>query len=210
MPSPSRRQRIAAIAATADYNPAEAAVAQSILDGMPRDLDAIAADIKAEVGRNIDSQFAIGRLLSEAYATFDGDDNRYGAWYKAQEFPFGQYVAYRYRLGAERETEVRAYLSARAQSVTQGPEMGVVTAVRRLMEKPKPAPAKVGIPEPADPAFTAFRAGAYAVLGWEVGPDGNGARTRNAFLSMHVDDLAESAGLLKAIVDAYQEARAAR
>lgn len=63
---------------------------------------------------------------------------------------------------------------------------------------------------PTDDAFEKFRAGVYALVGWEVGEDGTGAGTDNAFLRLPTDQLVEAADLIRMAVAAYQEARAQR
>lgn len=215
--NPSRRSRIAALAATADYNPEEAAVAQAILDRTPLDLDAIAESIRAEYGKGIESSFAIGRLLSEAAALFPpharhifgpgkvGKGSPYGDWFRAQNFPFTAKTSQLLRAAYARESEVRALIESRAKSTTSA-DIGVVTAIGFLTAKPK-APLSVPTEEttPADPAFAALRAARNALLGWD------GERTtHNAFTGMFVDDLRESGLIIKALADAYTEARNAR
>lgn len=213
MPSATtRRERIAALAATAEYNPEEAANAQAILDRMPRDLDSIAADIKAEYGKGVESQFAIGRLLAEAWAMFRGDKVAYGRWMQLQDFEFHRNTGQLLRLAAEREPEVRAYLAEANDPKGSHRSIGVHSAIREMVAgKPRATQARVevGPPAPADPAFAAFRAGCYAVLGWTVGDNGRGAPTVNGFAAMHIDDLHESAVLLQYVVQAYETARKA-
>lgn len=115
----TKLDKVRAIAATAEYNPAEAAVAASKVAAMEAGegrtqvaLEAIATDIKAEWGKGIDSQFAIGRLLNDARALFPGD-TEFGRWVAAQEFPFAKTRVYYLRQAALREDAVRAFIAAR-------------------------------------------------------------------------------------------------
>jgi hypothetical protein len=63
---------------------------------------------------------------------------------------------------------------------------------------------------PTNSAFTQFRAGAYALLGWEVDEDGVGRGGPEVMLTLPADELVEIATLIKALVGAYQQARAER
>lgn len=212
MPSvTSRRQRIAAIAATAGYNPEEAAVAQSMLDNMPRDLAAISTDIKAEYGKGIESQIAIGRLLAEAWSIHGGDKVAYGRWCQTQDFPFHRNTGQLLRLAAERESEVRAYIAtANDPKGSHRRDIGVQSAMKELLAgKPRASQADVvpaALADPVDPAYNALRS-AYNML-FGIGQDG--VATVNAFASMHVEDLSRSGDMLKRILSAYNEARSAR
>jgi hypothetical protein len=82
----------------------------------------------------------------------------------------------------------------------------VTTAVKALLAKPK-APVTIPLADttPVDPGVAALR-DAYNVLLGVV----EGEPTVNAFLSMHVDDLAKCAGYIRSLAAAYQEARNAR
>lgn len=57
-----------------------------------------------------DARLAIGRDLIEARALF-ATDNGFGAWFRAQKFPFSRQWGHTLRVGAEYETEVRAAVS---------------------------------------------------------------------------------------------------
>lgn len=175
-------------------------------------LEVIAEAIKAEYGKGIEAQFTIGRLLLEARRQFDaagggtGVDSPnvlFGRWLDQQNFPFSKSVAYRLRIGAEREPEVRALLVQPIQREQGGPERTVSGMVQRLIAKPKPVntipPEEV---TPVDPAYAALRAARNAIVGFEG--------DQNAFLAMHVDDMAAAAGMIQAIANAYTEARNVR
>jgi hypothetical protein len=198
-----RRAKIAAIAKTADYNPEEAAVAQAMLEKSPEGtLERIATDIKVEWGKGIESQFAIGHMLSEAYNLLSGGDKQaFGRWFRAQNFQFDQPYAYRLRIAAERESDVRAYLAANADHAQlhgRRPIESITTVIQQWAAKPKPPVADVGPTVPVDPAFAALREAHRLIV------DGD------AFLTMHIDDLHASAGFIKELVAAYQEAKARR
>jgi hypothetical protein len=199
--SNSRRARIAAIAATGDYNPAEAAVAQAMLDRLPATLSDIAAQIKAEWGKGNAAMLVIGRLLSEARASFGEGDRSFGHWFKGQDFPFGQQGAWRLRYAAEHEPEVQVLL---AQPKPGGKERSVDNAVRILTAKPR-VEADVGATDAVNPAFALLRAAFNRILGVT-----DGEATGNAFRTMHVDDLALSATYIMALATAYSEARTER
>lgn len=204
MTTKTRREKIAAIAETAGYNPEEAAVAQAMLDRMPSTLDDIAAQIKVQWGLGVEAEFAVGRLLSQARALFPGkqNDKAFGAWFAQQEFPFGQQKAHRLRWGAEHEAEVRALIASQSSSSAIR-DIGVTTAVQYLNAKPKAPTADVGPTTVADPAYAALREAARLILGSPEEP-------KNAFLTMHVDDLASSAGWIKDLAGAYNVAKAER
>ena len=200
-PQPTRRERIAAIAATADYNPEEAAVAQGILDAMPdHSLDSIAAAIREEWGRGIDAQFAIGRLLIEARA-MHADDMAFGRWLTAQDLPFDRHMAYKFREATIREPAVRAIIAGRTYS--RQATSSIAATYDTMTRKPKPLAIDTGPTPPVDPAYAALRAARFAILGTDAAPI-------NAFTTMHVDDLRESAATLTALVAAYQAARRER
>lgn len=63
---------------------------------------------------------------------------------------------------------------------------------------------------PTSSAFTQFRAGAYALLEWEVAEEGTGAYALNTMLALPTDELAEVAGLIRLLAEAYTKVRAAR
>jgi hypothetical protein len=116
-----------------------------VLDG--ERLDVIATDIKAEYGKGIDAQFAIGRLLNEAAELFPvhgggvvggsrgGSHSPFGDWFRAQGFGFNLVTAWRLREAAKREPEVRAFISSRS-AVNGSKEVGVTTAITELNAKP--------------------------------------------------------------------------
>lgn len=208
-----RVDRKLAIMASQTASPAEAEVAKNLLvarrataEVAPPDerLAGIAEDIKAEWGRGIEAQFAIGRLLMDARAMFPGkeQDKAFSRWLKAQEFPFGQTQAWRLRSAAEREPEVRAYLAAHATRTGKpGPELGIAGAIVYMARDAKTErEEKV---DPVDPAYAALRTARNLILGNEDEPT-------NAFVTMHLDDLAKSAGFIKELAAAYTEAKAAR
>lgn len=209
-----KRERInkkLALMAIQNDSPAEAEVAKAML-AKRRDtsvaltyderLVIIAEDIKAEWGKTIEAQFAVGRRLSEARALFEGpsQDKAFGRWMKAQGFPFGQSYAWRLRTAYEREPEVRKFIEAHASST--GNEVGIGWALVQLNKKAEPEalPEKI---DPVDPAYAALRTARNAILGPEDAPV-------NAFLTMHVEDLVKSAGFIKELASAYQAAKAER
>lgn len=143
----SKLDKVRAIAATADYNPHEAAVAVAKIEALATAetraedrLVVIAEGIRSEYGKGIEAQFAIGRLLVEARELFRADQE-FGAWFNAQNFPFVRSVGYNLRVGALREAEVRALLASRA---TTDKEVGVTTIVKRMLAKPKGPVVDVG------------------------------------------------------------------
>lgn len=166
-------------------------------------LAGIADDIRAEWGRGNEAAFAIGRLLGEARNTFPSDIE-YGRWVEAQQFPFSRQTAYRLRWASEHEPEVRAYIADPA--VGHKADLGVSTAVDRMTAKPKPPSAEV-IPvtdaTPADPAYASLRSAYRAIVGTDETPT-------NAFLTMHVDDLAKCASFIMGLAEAYKAAKSAR
>ncbi len=176
----------------------------------------IATDIRAEYGKGIEAQFAIGRLLAEARAIHE-DDNIFGAWVAKQEFPFGRQQAWRLRWAGENEPEVRAFITAAATTSTRGPDMGVSTAVEYMKRKPKEgwtkeqkaAEKELGQLSRTDSGFAAFRKGVFALLGYEVGEDGEGAFTKDLSL-LAADELVELAGLVKVVAAAYNAEKANR
>lgn len=203
MPTKTRREKIAALANTADYNPNEAANAAAILAKTPESsLERIATDIKAEYGKGIEAQFAIGRLLNEAYALF-GNTQDYGHWFAEQDFQFGKTVARLLRAGADREDEVRLLLASRKSGSR---DISVQTAVEYMERAPAPStPQNNGDEDVVDQNYAALRR-AFNLIGVVV----NGEPTGNAFLSMHVEDMAKSAGYIKVLAKLYNDAKAAR
>lgn len=208
----TKRQKLQAMAEQT-ASPEEAAVAKAMLADTPEGrLDAIARDIKAEWGKGIETEFAIGHLLIEARSVMP-DNRDFGAWLKAQDFPFKYATARDYMRAAEREPEVRAFLDG-YQELT-GRDLRLSSAIQKLEGRAgNPSPSAEAVPvtdaTPADPHYAALRAATYGILGYEVDEDGNGSFTKNEFLNMHVDDLTASAGYIKALAEAYNAAKAAR
>lgn len=204
MPTKTRRQKLEAMA-NQTVSPNEAAIAQQMLAESGTPLERIAAFIHAEWGKGLEAQFAIGHLLIEARYHFPGDSD-FGKWLKAQNFGFTTKTANNLRRGAEREQEVRAFIAARKE--TSDRDIGVVYAMD-LLAAPKPKPTAEAIPvtdtTPVDPAFDAIRH-AYNVIAKVE----EGEPTGNAFLTMHVDDLATSAGFIQKLAGLYGEAKNAR
>jgi hypothetical protein len=196
--NPTRREKLRAMASQ-DASPNEALVAQAMLDRMPATLVDIAEQIKAEWGKGVEAQFAIGRLLSEARAQFVGD-KEFGRWFASQDFPFSRQTAWELRSGAEREPEVRGFIADHAHS--HGRDIGIVWALQLMNAKPKPGAALVGPTADTDQDYAALRAAHSRIL---VVVDG--VETGNKFLTMHVEDLSKSAILLKELIAAYQQAR---
>lgn len=176
-------------------------------------LVSIADDIRAEFGKGIDAQFRIGHLLSEAAARLDpsarysegpgkvGKGSPFGDWFRAQNFPFSDVTAWRLRKGAEREEEVRAFIS-QVSSVQPGRDLGVTTAMA-LIDKPaddrQPREAVKALQELVGPdketsAFTKFVA-AVEALDLSQLPD---------------DELIAVANYVKALAVTYNAERAAR
>ena len=81
-------------------------------------------------------------------------------------------------------------------------------AIKRAEEGPRQPPSAMWTPE--DPGFGMFRAGVYNLLGWEVDETGAGAPTKNDLMYLPNDELMQVAALVKALVTAYNEAKAAR
>lgn len=214
----TKRQKLEAMAAQT-ASPEEALIAQTKLATLPVPrLEAIQQDIMSSWSKGIEEEFRIGNLLREAADILDpkarskdASGKQAGApftdWFKAQDFPFSMKTAYRLRTAAEREPEVRALIAAKT-----GRDIGVNSAVAQLLAPPKPSRIEAALEAtvPADPPFAKFRAGVYAVLGYAVGEDGVGSFTENAFLTMHIDDLAASAGFIKELAAAYNVAKQAR
>lgn len=199
----TKRQKLEAMA-NQTASPEEAKVAKSMLAKTPEGkLDRIADDIRTEWGKGINSQFTIGRLLSEARSQFEvgREDLQFGAWVAAQKFPFSRQQAWRLRWAAENETEVRAFIEASATTSTRGPDMGVSTAVEYMKRKPKP-PAAEALPvtdtTPPDPAYVAMRT-AHRLLVEE-----------NGFATLHVDDMTKVALFIKALAAAYNAEKGRR
>lgn len=61
-----------------------------------------------------------------------------------------------------------------------------------------------------DSAFLTFRAGAHALLGWQVDEQGIGHVTANGLRLLPDDELVQVATLIKRLAEAYNEAKAAR
>lgn len=205
----TKRQKLQAMAEQT-ASPAEAEVAKAMLAKQEGSLDAIADDIRTEWGKGIEAQFAVGRKLAEAWAIFKGDKVAYGRWCQEQAFPFHRNTGQVLRLAAEREPEVRAYLAEVNDSEGSQRDIGVMSAMKELQYGKRPPQGKyqaevlpVEDATPADPAYAAIRAAAHAIVGTDEEP-------KNAFLTMHVDDLAKSAGFIKALATAYNEAKAQR
>lgn len=214
MTAPStRRQKVRAMA-DQTASPEEAAVAKAMLAktaNTPEErLEVIADEVRDEWGRGIDTQFRVGHLLIEAKAIMPATQD-FGAWLDVQDFPFGRKTAGTLREAAGREPEVRAFIADR--NARSGQDIGPTWAVRLLNAGPKPVAdgtddddAGELIPvtdaTPSDPAYALLRDATQAIVGTEEAPG-------NAFLSMHVDDLAKCAGYIKDLATAYNAAKAA-
>lgn len=202
----SRRAKVVAMA-TQTASPNEAKVAKAMLAKSPEgQLDVIATDILSIAQRTIEDEFAIGRLLTEAASilnpmarTKGADGKQSGSaftdWFNQQGFPFSMKTAHRLRIAVEREGEVRALIAGKV-----GRDMGVNTAVALLTSPGKPSAEAIPVTDatPVDPAYAALRQAHQLIV--------DGA----AFSTMHVDDLTKSAGLIKGLATAYNEAKAAR
>lgn len=175
---------------------------------LPERLSEIAEDIMSAWTRGVEEEFRVGHLLVEAAAIMPplarNKDARgkqttgeFSHWFREQRFPFSMKTAYRLRQAAEREEEVRAFLAERPAGSR---DMGVNTAITLMLAAPKPERERI---EPADPAYAALRDARNRILGSEDEPT-------NAFMQMHVDDLAASAKIIMALVAAYNEAKVAR
>lgn len=205
----TRREKVAAMAAQS-ASPEEAKVAANLLATMekPR-LEAIADEVRSEWGKGIESQFAVGRLLQQAWDVHGGDKVAYGRWCAEQNFPFHRNTGQVLRLAATREPEVRAYLAEVNDSEGSQRDIGVLSAYKELLYGPRQSQAKSTgevIPTtdttPADPAYAALRAAHRAVFG----EDGS----LNAFKAMHVEDFAKSAEFLQTLANAWTSAKAWR
>lgn len=211
----TKRQKLEAMA-NQTASPAEAEVAKNLLANLaptPEDrLVAIQQDILSSWSRGIEEEFRIGHLLREAAElldplarTKDASGKQAGApfsdWFKAQDFPFSMKTGYRLRVAAEREPEVRKLIAEKT-----GRDMGVNTAVAQLLAGPKAQPEGVEAGElipvtdatPAHPAYAALRTAHDLIV------------NKGGFGTMHVDDLAKSAGFIKDIAAAYNAAKAER
>lgn len=173
-------------------------------------LATIADLIREEYGRGLEAQFAIGRLLMEAFDLHNRDKVAYGHWLAGQTLPIGTNNGWLLRIGAEREDEVRAYIEANPSKRGEGEVIGVTTAVKALKaiesgKGPKPSAEVLPVEDatPVDPAYSAMRAAHRAVLGSDEEPT-------NAFRDMHAEDLVASAGFIKDLVGAYTEAKSWR
>lgn len=206
----TKRQKLEAMA-NQTASPEEAKVAKAMLAKTQDPLDRIADSIRAEYGKGIEAQFAIGRLLMKARDMLPGNVE-FGKWVDAQQFPFSRQVAWRLRVGAEREPEVRAMLVDSDQKQRGGPERTVSGMVQALIAGPQPVDrvAEAFPPVAVDQSLSLLRQAHHRILSVEVGEDGTEQATGNTFLSMHVDDLVASAGYIKDLVNAYQTAKAAR
>lgn len=61
-----------------------------------------------------------------------------------------------------------------------------------------------------DSGFLQLRAGAYALLGWQVDATGEGGPTTNGLLALPNDELLAVANIIRALADAYNEVRKVR
>ncbi len=201
----TRREKVAAMA-NQSASPEEAKVAASKLATMekPR-LETIAEDIRAEWGKGIDAQFAIGHKLAEAWGLLNQSKPLFGKWLDEQGFDFPQHVAYGLRVAAGRESEVRLLLANHAAGLNgKKQEITITTAVRKLNAEaagPKPGTGEV-LPvtdtTPVHRAYDAMRT-AHRLLVTESG-----------FEDMHVDDMTKVAGFITDIVEAYKAERGNR
>lgn len=220
MASATRAQKLRErVARSAQDDPMEAATAKRMLEATPEgNLDRIAADIKAEWGKGIESQFAIGRKLMEARAEFDrpgkatgigkeSADALFGQWFRAQEFPFGRQTAWELRVAAEKEDEVRAFLTAVASSDTRKREgdISIATAIKMMRSPATPVAIdpNAGDTSEVNQSYAALRK-AYNFI---LDPDAEGEPQANGFVGMHVEDLAKSAALIQGLANAYAVAR---
>lgn len=184
-------------------------------------LVAIADEIRSEWGKGIEAQFAIGRLLMEAWDQFGGDKVAYGRWSQEQNFPFHRNTGLNLRLAAEREPEVRAYLAEVNAPEGGQRDIGVNSAMKELLYGPRPSQAKpaptftmdeVSENHRTDSVFTRWQFATYNILGRNVSDDDEATVTwaDRPFEHLHVDDLVEAADLIKRLVTAYQTEKTAR
>jgi len=201
---PSKRA-IQAMKAHAAAGGPEGAIAQAKLALLPDDLDTLATKIREAWAAGVEKQLEVGRLLGEAYERLNRDKKKFGAWQTRQNFGFSTTTAYYLRIGAEREEEVRGVIANRLMN--KASEYSVVTIVAKVLLPAPRNPEVVPTTDttPVDPAYAAIRDAYNRVL---LVVDGE--PTGNAFQSMHVDDMAKAAGYLKALVEAYQEAKLER
>lgn len=159
----------------------------------------IADEVRSEWGKGNEVAFTIGKLLAEARAFFGEGDRFFGQWFAAQEFPFGQQVAWRLRYAAEHEDEVRELLS---QPKPGGKERSVDNAVRMLTapeddrQDPKAVKALQELvgPEKESSVYVKFMS-AVSALDLSQLPD---------------EELVSVAEVIKTLADAYNAERAAR
>jgi hypothetical protein len=163
-------------------------------------LKAIAKKVKAEFGKGIDAQFAIGHLLVEARALFP-QDVAFGKWFGEQEFPFALRTGHRLREAAEREPEVREWLAGQSAQ-TDRSVSGALQAINVERDAegriPKDVQKRVQAlfedePQPMSP-YPAFQT-ALANLNLQV---------------LTVEELASLAVDIKSLIEAYQSEKARR
>jgi hypothetical protein len=203
--SATRRKKLAdRVAAVEQDTPEEHAIAKAMLvveeakiGVVETRLGDIADDIRAEYGKGIESQFAIGRLLIEA-RDLHPSDKLFGQWFGRQSFPFGTSPAYYLRIGAEREDEVRALLASNETSS----DWGVTSAVKFMTAKSHVERTGEAEPitdtTPVDPAYDAIRTARRLLV------------DEGGFEAMHVDDMTKVALAVKDIVAAYNAEKTKR
>jgi hypothetical protein len=195
-------------------SPEEAEIAARMLASTPEGtLDGIARRIKDEWGKGIDAQFAVGRLLMQAADQFppakrhmntsDEKGGRasggspFGDWFRSQDFAFSQATAWRLRSAAEREPEVRAFITSQSKSNAGGADIGVATAIEYMNRKPKtPEQAIAAHDARVTPVFAAFEKAATTMA--------------EGMAQLPTDELTATARLIQRLAAVYGEVRSAR
>lgn len=167
-------------------------------------LNAIAKKVKAEFGKGIDAQFAIGRLLNEARALLPSDPE-FGKWVAEQNFGFSQPTAIRYRQAAEREPEVRAFIATHSAQNGKASDISPTWAVQ-LMNKNA---------EQAGRLSPAVQKRVQSLFADEVEPTNGFPAFKAAAESLDLqvltlDELVEFAGILQVLAASYKDEKARR
>lgn len=166
-------------------------------------LSSIAKTIRKEFGKGLDSQFAIGHSLIEARALLQ-DNIGFGKWLDEQAFPFSRVTAGRLREAAEREAEVRSFISERTAS--GGSDIGPVTAIARLNAAPK---------DEGNEELQAMGKRVQALFKDEPEPESGFAGWLAVTQALNlqtltVEELGDLASAIKTLVEGYQAEKARR
>lgn len=159
----------------------------------PPDLDSLAADIKATQDRIragqldlLEGYLAQGRALIVAREQLPSKPE-FGAWFRAQDFPFSQQWAWTLREAAANESVVREAITTQ---VVNGQQMNLKKAVQKVRNAE--APEGVPLPDPPTGKFSVITADPP----WRYGNAGTRGNAAGHYPTMPLEDIRDLGALV--------------